>query len=95
MDELILRLPSEDEEPEFLRAHHATSPDVASFPHFYDDGMSLAEYLHRLASVREGKNLPAGYVPETFLFAFVGPRIVGRVTIRQSSVFSGSVYRGR
>jgi len=83
-DELILRLPAEDEASEFLRAHHATSPDVPSFLHFYHDGMSLAEYLHVLAGVREGRNLPPGYVPETFLFAFVGPRIVGRVAVRHA-----------
>jgi predicted acetyltransferase len=83
-DELILRLPAEDEASEFLRAHHATSPDVPSFLHFYHDGMSLAEYLHVLAGVREGRNLPTGYVPETFLFAFVGPRIVGRVAVRHA-----------
>ena len=82
MDDLVLRLPTDDEEPEFLRAHHATSPDVPSFLHSYRDGMSLSEYLQVLASVREGTNLPTGYVPETFLFAFVGPRIVGRVAIR-------------
>jgi len=81
---LILRLPAEDETSEFLRAHHATSPDVPSFLHFYAEGMPLSEYLEVLASVREGRSLPAGYVPETFLFAFVGPRIVGRVAIRHT-----------
>jgi predicted acetyltransferase len=83
-DEFILRLPAEDEASEFLRAHHATSPDVPSFLHCYNDGMSLSEYLQVLATMREGTNLPSGYVPETFLFAFVGPRIVGRVAIRHA-----------
>jgi predicted acetyltransferase len=83
-DELILRLPAEDEASEFLRAHYATSPDVPSFLHFYDEGMSLAEYLQLLAAVKEGRNLPTGYVAETFLFAFVGARIVGRVAIRHA-----------
>ncbi len=83
-DELILRLPAEGEASEFLRAHHATSPDVPSFLHFYAEGMPLSEYLEVLASVREGRRLPAGYVPETFLFGFVGPRIVGRVAIRHT-----------
>ena len=46
--------------------------------------MSLSEYLNALADWRTGRNLPAGYVPETFLFAFVGPRIVGRVVIRHA-----------
>jgi predicted lipoprotein with Yx(FWY)xxD motif len=51
-----------------MRAHQATSPDVPSFLHFYADGMTLSEYLKVLADSREGKNLPAGFVPETFLF---------------------------
>ena len=84
MDELILRLPREDEASEFLRAHRATSPHEPSFLHLYDDGMSLPDYLKVLARLREGKDLPPGYVPETFLFAFVGPRIVGRVAIRHA-----------
>lgn len=84
MHELILRLPREDEASEFMRAHQATSPDVPSFLHFYADGMTLSEYLKVLADSREGKNLPAGFVPETFLFGFVGPRIVGRVAIRHA-----------
>ena len=84
MNDLILRLPREDEASEFLRAHHATSPTDPSFLHFYSEGMSLPEYLNALADWRQGKNLPAGYVPETFLFAFSGPRIVGRVAIRHT-----------
>ena len=84
MDELILRLPAENEASELLRAHHATSPDVPSFLHFYDEGMSLSEYLRVLDNVTAGRNLPTGYIPETFLFAFVGPRIVGRVAIRHA-----------
>jgi predicted acetyltransferase len=81
---MILRLPREDEAPEFLRAHRATSPQDPSFLHFYEEGMSLAQYLNVLADCREGRNLPADAVPETFLFAFVGPRIVGRVAIRHA-----------
>src|SRR5262249_22707996 len=70
--------------PEFLRAHHATSPEVPSFLHFYSESMSLSDYLRFLADLREGKNLPPDCVPETLLFAFVGPRIVGRVAIRHT-----------
>jgi predicted acetyltransferase len=84
MHELMLRLPREDEALEFMRAHQATSPDVPSFLHFYADGIPLSEYLKVLADSRDGKNLPAGSVPETFLFGFVGQRIVGRVAIRHA-----------
>jgi len=80
---LTLRLPREDEEAEFLRAHWATTPDVPSFLHYYREGMTLREYLAVLAEREQGRNLPSpNHVPSTFLFAFVGDRIVGRVAIR-------------
>jgi predicted acetyltransferase len=82
--ELILRLPDETEEEEFLRAHRATSPDVPFFLHYYKEGMTLRQYLDVLAGQERGDNLPSNHVPSTFLFAFVGPRIVGRVSIRHS-----------
>lgn len=81
---LTLRLPREDEESEFLRAHRATSPDVPSFLHFYSEGMSLSHYLHVLNNYRRGTDLPADRVAETFLFAFADARIVGRVAIRHA-----------
>jgi predicted acetyltransferase len=84
MDELVLRLPREDEASELMRAHRATSPEVPSFLHFYADGMSLSEYLNILGNVRQGTDLTPGCLPETFLFAFVGPRIVGRAAIRHT-----------
>lgn len=82
--DLILRLPREDEEEEFLRAHHATSPGVPSFLHYYEEGMPFERYLEVLCAYRRGERLPPGHVPTTFLFAFVGPSIVGRVSIRHA-----------
>ena len=83
--DLILRRPREDEEEEFLRAHRATSPYVPSFLHYYTDGMPFRRYLEVLAEQEQGINLPsAQHVPSTFLFAFVGARIVGRASIRHS-----------
>ena len=76
--DLTLRRPREDEEEEFLRAHHATSPEVPTFLHYYEDGMPFRGYLEVLAEQQHGVNLPANHVPSTFLFAFVGHRIVGR-----------------
>jgi len=85
MSELTLRLPREDEEEEFLRAHRATSPEVPSFIHYYEEGMPFRRYLEVLADQEQGLNLPStNHVPSTFLFAFVGNRIVGRVSIRHS-----------
>lgn len=81
---LTLRDLTEDEEPEFLRAHRATSPAVPYFLHFYAEGMPFRDYLRVLADNRRGVNLPRGGVAATFLFALVGTRIVGRVSIRHS-----------
>src|SRR5262245_56509851 len=82
--DLTLRLPRQDEEDEFLRAHRAASPEVPGFLHYYKEGMPFSRYLELLAEQERGENLPANHVPSTFLFAFVGPRIVGRVSIRHS-----------
>jgi len=79
---LELRLPRLDEEQEFLRAHHKTTPDVPNFLHHYEEGMPFARYLEILEHQARGEHLPPDHVPSTFLFAFDGPRIVGRVSIR-------------
>jgi predicted acetyltransferase len=82
---LELRWPREDEEEEFLRAHHATSPDVPTFLHYYQHGLSFRRYLEILSEQEQGINLPSpGHVPSTFLFAFDGTRIVGRTSIRHA-----------
>jgi predicted acetyltransferase len=82
--DLTLRLPKQDEEEEFLRAHRATSPEVPYFLHYYEDGMPFSRYLEVLVEQARGLNLPPNHVPSTFLFAFVAARIVGRVSIRHS-----------
>jgi len=46
--------------------------------------MPFSRYLDVLAEQERGLNLAPNHVPSTFLFAFVGPRIVGRVSIRHS-----------
>jgi predicted acetyltransferase len=81
---LTLRMPREDEEEEFLRAHRATSPEVPNFLHYYTEGMPFRRYLEVVAEQERGDNLPPDYVPSSFLFAFVAGRIVGRVSIRHS-----------
>jgi len=80
--DLVLRVPKESEEDEFLRAHRATSPGVPNFLHYHEEGMSFLRYLEVLAEQERGENLRPNHVPSTFLFAFAGSRIVGRVSIR-------------
>src|SRR6186997_2470319 len=82
--DLVLRLPRPAEAAEFLRAHHATSPSVPNFLHHYEDGMPFQRYLETLAEQARGEHLAADHVPATFLFAFAGTSIVGRVSIRHS-----------
>lgn len=66
--DLTLRLPEEAEEEEFLRAHRATSPEVPSFLHYYEEGMPFRRYLERLVEQEHGVNLPStNHVPSTFL----------------------------
>ena len=81
---MVLRLPREDEEQEFLRAHRATTPDVPNFLHYYEEGMPFAHYLAVLQQRTRGEQLPPHHVPSTFLFGFDGSRIVGRVSIGTS-----------
>lgn len=82
MPRLVLRRPRVGDELELLRAHRATTPDLPTFLHLYQDGMSMAQYLAALDARERGEALGVGQVPATFLFAFVGRRLVGRVSLR-------------
>jgi predicted acetyltransferase len=82
--ELTLRFPTLDDEPEFLSAHRATSPEVPYFLHYYEEGMPFRRFLEVLSEQQRGINLPPNHVPSTFLFAYLDERIVGRVSIRHS-----------
>jgi predicted acetyltransferase len=81
-EELVLRRPRLDEEAEFMRAHHATTPEVPYFLHDYQEGMSFRHYIEVLEERERGVSLPPNHAASTFLFAFTGQRIVGRVAIR-------------
>lgn len=82
--DLILRPLREDDEDEFLRAHRATSPGYPTFLHHYEEDMPFRRYLEILAEQERGIGVPPDHVPSIFLFAFVGGKIVGRVSIRPS-----------
>jgi predicted acetyltransferase len=79
---LVLRRPRLDEEDEFIRAHRATTPGDPNFLHYFEEGLSLGRYLDILDERERGLNLPPDHVPASFLLAFAGDRIVGRVSIR-------------
>lgn len=67
-----------------MRAHRATSPEIPHFLHYYAEGMPFRRYLELLTDQMHGVNLPPNHVPTTFLLAYVGMRIVGRVSIRHT-----------
>ena len=66
-----------------------------------------AKALPQMIAFSEGKGLPAGYVPETFLFLWDGSRIVGQFRIRHYlceslrtgaghiGYFIGKAFRGK
>ena len=81
---LVLRRPGSGDEEEFMRAHRATTPEVPYFLHYYEQGISFNRYLEVLEQRERGVNLPPRHVPSTFMFAFKGERIVGRVSIRHT-----------
>ncbi|MFT4257680.1 MAG: GNAT family N-acetyltransferase [Pseudoxanthomonas sp.] len=81
--DLELRFPRIDEEAQFLHAHRATTPGYPNFLHYHAEGMAFADYLQTLREQQQGLNLPSPrHVASSFLFAFDGARIVGRVSIR-------------
>jgi predicted acetyltransferase len=80
-EKLVLRHARLDDEQEVLRARDAAT-DVPHFLHYWREGMPFARYLEVLAERELGVDLSTDRVPSTFLFAFVGPRVVGRASIR-------------
>ena len=71
-----------DDEEQFAAAHQAVVPDGFMFGLGYEPGMPWEPYVESLARQREGRDLPEGFVPATFLVADVGGAIVGRSSIR-------------
>jgi predicted acetyltransferase len=79
---LVLRRLQSEDEAAFLRAYRSISREVPAFAGDYRDDLPFALYLTLLAARERGVGLPAGYVPSSFLFAFVGDDVVGRASIR-------------
>lgn len=83
MSALILRELTANDENEFLKAYKSWE-DAKGFVFAagYDPSMKFSDYLKQLSDLKNGINLPQGYVPGTSLFAFIDSEIVGRASIR-------------
>lgn len=80
---LILRRLEAGDEAAFYRGLADWEREERSWYTFdYEDGMPFADLLAILKRKEEGRGLEAGRVPATMLYGFVGPDIVGRVSIR-------------
>jgi predicted acetyltransferase len=79
---LRLRPPREDDDAAFAAAHAVMNGEGILFGIGYQPGMPWPAYLAALEDHRHGRNLPARFVPGTFLVADVAGEIVGRASIR-------------
>jgi predicted acetyltransferase len=79
---LRLRPPRLDDEVEFAAAHEALALEGFTFGLNYELGRPWNGYLRQVEGQRCGADLPAGWVPMTFLVADVAGHIVGRASIR-------------
>jgi predicted acetyltransferase len=83
LDCVTLRPLRADDEAAALAAHaELNDEDVDFLVHL--DGAAFADYLETLVRMRLGQQLSPTQVPETFLAAFVGNDLVGRVSIRHA-----------
>ena len=71
-----------DDEAAFLAGHAAMVAEGFEFGLEYEPGLPWAKYVDRLAAWRLGVDLPANFVPNTFLVADVNGQIIGRSSIR-------------
>lgn len=80
---LVLRKLMNCDEKSFYKAYleFQTSKEFDFVSH-YEDGMEFNKLIDILKDQEVGCNLPKGHVPSTFLFGFVGVKIVGRIMIR-------------
>ena len=63
-----------------IREFSLANPEF-TFAHGYRDGVPFAEYVTELEKMEQGE-VPEGWTPATFLFAWSGTRVVGRVSFR-------------
>jgi predicted acetyltransferase len=70
------------DEAEFRAGHEAMQADDFVFGPRLEAAANWPDYLRRWEDFRLGRELPDGYVPDTFLVAEAGGVIVGRTSIR-------------
>jgi predicted acetyltransferase len=81
---LILRALSLEVEDAALLAHQELAADGFEFLLDLQSGEPWAAYITRINGYGRGESLPSGYVPMTYLLAFVDGEVVGRTSIRHT-----------
>ncbi len=84
MSKLVLRYPTIEDIPELKRVCLEPWAIDYGFVHYFEtllkkDVTLLIDFLPNMA---KGIGIPGDHVPCTFMFAFIGERIVGRTSIR-------------
>ena len=84
MNNLVVRPLQLSDEQAFMKAIEECALDVTpyTFAFNFHHSHDFAGYLRLLEDWSQGINLPARFVPNTFLIAVVGDTIVGRISIR-------------
>jgi len=78
---VLLRPLTVQDEPQALLAERELAAEGFDFL-VGRDGRPFDQYVERCAAHREGRDLPPGYVPATFLVGVVGDDLVGRLSVR-------------
>lgn len=73
-----------EDESDARDAHRELSAEGFSFLLDWDPGQPWSRYLQRLERLRRGVDVPSDRVPATFLGAYLGTDLVGRVSIRHT-----------
>ena len=86
MPELRLRPLGSGDEAAARQAHVELDPEGFRFLYGHEEGEPWQAYVDRLGRWRRGVDVPAGLAPAALLGAFVGDELVGRVSVRFSSL---------
>lgn len=70
------------DEEQARAAHAELAAEGFDFCLGLERGGTWSAWLEHLAQIRDGQDLPPGWVPETFVGGFVGDSLVGRLSVR-------------